>query len=111
MCFRLNKLAKVVPIFKSGDSTKMTNYRPISILSFFSKIFEKRMYNIVNNSLYKNDIIYKYPFGFRKIHSTQHAIITLVDRITSSLNSGDLVIVLFFRFEKDIRYRKPSNIN
>ena len=35
------KLAKVVPIFKSGDSTKMSNYRAISILSFFSKIFEK----------------------------------------------------------------------
>ena len=60
------KLAKVVPIVKSGDSTKISNYRPISILSFFSKIFEKLMYNIVNNFLYKNDIIYKYQFGFRK---------------------------------------------
>ena len=47
------KLAKVFPIFKSGDSTKMSNYNPISILSFFfSKIFEKLMYNIVNNLLY-----------------------------------------------------------
>ena len=61
------KLAKVVPIFKSGDLTKMSNYRPISILSFFfSTIFEKLMYNIANNFLYKNDIIYKYQFGFRK---------------------------------------------
>ena len=94
------KLAKVVPIFKSGDSTKMSNYRPISILSFFSKIFEKLMYNIVNNFLYKNDIIYKYQFGFRKKHSTQHAIITLVDRITSSLDSGDLVIGVFLDLKK-----------
>ena len=62
------KLAKVIPIFKSGDSTKMSNYRPISILSFFSKIFEKLMYNILNNFLYKNEVIYKYQFGFRKIH-------------------------------------------
>ena len=52
------------------------------------------MYTIVNNFLYKN-IIYKYQFGFRKKHSTQHAIITLVDRITSSLDSGDLVICVF----------------
>ena len=94
------KLAKVVPIFKSGDSTKMSNYRPISILSFFSKIFEKLTYNIVNNFLYKNDIIYKYQFGFRKKHSTQHAIITLVDRITSSLDSGDLVIGVFLYLKK-----------
>ena len=35
------KLAKVVPIFKSGESDKVPNYRPISVLSFFSKIFEK----------------------------------------------------------------------
>ena len=51
------KLAKVIPILKSGDSTKMSNYRPISILSFFSKIFEKLMYNILNNVLYKNEVI------------------------------------------------------
>ena len=94
------KLAKVIPIFKSGDSTKMSNYRPISILSFFSKIFEKLMYNIVNNFLYKNEVMYKYQFGFRKIHSTQHAIITLVDRITSSLDSGDLVIGVFLDLKK-----------
>ena len=94
------KLAKVIPIFKSGDSTKMSNYRPISILSFFSKIFEKLMYNIVNNFLYKNEVIYKYQFGFRKIHSTQHAIITLVDCITSSLDSEDLVIGVFLDLKK-----------
>ena len=51
------------------------------------------MYNIVNNVPYKNDIIYKYQFLFRKIHSTQHAIITLV-------YSGDLVISVFLYLEK-----------
>ena len=56
------KLAKVVPIFKSGDPTKMSDYRPISILSFFPQIFEKIMYNVVNNFLYKNDILYKYLY-------------------------------------------------
>ena len=58
------------------------------------------MYNIVNSSLYKNDIIYKYQFGFRKTYSTQHAIITLVDCITSSLDSGDLVIDVFLDLKK-----------
>ena len=35
------KLASVVPIYKSGDPSLLTNYRPIFVLSFFSKIFEK----------------------------------------------------------------------
>ena len=89
------KLAKVVPIFKSGESDKVPNYRPISVLSFFSKIFDKIMCNTVVNFMDKNDIFfYQYQFGFRKRHSTQHAIITLVDKITSSLDSGDLIIGL-----------------
>ena len=88
-------LAKVVPIFKSGESDKVHNYRPISILSFFSKIFEKIMYNNVVNFMDKNDTFYKYQFGFRKSHSTHHAIIILVDKITSSLDSGDLIIGVF----------------
>ena len=41
------KLAKVGPIFKASESDKVTNYRPKSVLSFFSKIFEKTMYNYV----------------------------------------------------------------
>ena len=90
------KLAKVVPIFKSGESDKVTNYRPISVLSFFSKIFEKIMYNYVINFMDKNNTTYKYQFGFRKNHSTQHAIITLVDKITSSLDSGDIIIGVCF---------------
>ena len=43
------KLARVVPIFKSGDPSLLTNYRAISVLSFFSKTFEKIVYNIVSD--------------------------------------------------------------
>ena len=56
------KLAKVVPIFKSGESDEVLNYRQISVLSFFSKIFEKIMYNNVVNFMDKNDTLYKYQF-------------------------------------------------
>ena len=84
------KLAKVVPIFKSGDSSKITNYRPISVLSFFSKVFERDSRNV----------LYKYQFGFRHKHSTQQAIITLVNKITSSLDTGDLVIGVFLDLKK-----------
>ena len=94
------KLARVVPIFKCGDSTAPSNYRPISILSFFSKIFEKLLYKCLLNFLDANDIIYKYQFGFRERHSTQLAIISLVEKITKSWESDDLVIGVFLDLKK-----------
>ena len=94
------KLANVVPIFKAGESDKVSNYRPIYVLSFFQKYLKKTMYNYVVIFKDKHDTIYKYQFGFRKQHSTQHAIITLVDNITSSLDSGDIIIVVFFDIKK-----------
>ena len=52
------KLARVVPIFKSGDPSLLTNYRPISVLSLFSKYFEKIVYNLVFDFLRDNEILY-----------------------------------------------------
>ena len=83
------KLATVVPIFKAGDTNKITNYRPISVLSFFSKVLEKIIYNKLIEFMDHNDILYSYQFGFRQRHSTQQAIITLVNKIASCLDNGD----------------------
>ena len=94
------KLAKVVPIFKAGATNKITNYRPISVLSFFSKVFEKIIYHKLIEFLDHNDILYCYQFGFRQRHSTQQAIITLVNKITSCLDCGDLVIGIFLDLKK-----------
>ena len=94
------KLARVVPIFKTGDPSSISNYRPISVLSFFPKIFERYMYNHVVEFMNINNIIYKYQFGFRQRHSTQQAIITLVNKITSSIDSGDLMIGVFLDLKK-----------
>ena len=94
------KLAKVVPIFKAGASNKITNFRPISVLSFFSKVFEKIIYNHLIDFMNHNDILYGYQFGFRKGHSTQQAIITLVNKIISCLDNGDLVLGVFLDLKK-----------
>ena len=94
------KLARVVPIFKSGDPSLLTNYRPISVLPFFSKILEKIVYNIVFDFLCENEILYDYQFGFRSKHSTQQALITLVDNVTKSLDGSNIVISLFIDLKK-----------
>ena len=75
------KIAKVIPIYKGDDKQMVQNYRPISILPFFSKIYEKIIYNHIINFLTVNDILYDKQFGFRKGHATNHATITLVDKV------------------------------
>ena len=52
------KLARVVPIFKAGDSSALTNYRPISVLTFFAKVFEKIVYNKLFNFISDNNTLY-----------------------------------------------------
>ena len=94
------KLARVVPIFKSGDPSLITNYRPISVLRFFSKVFEKVIYNHIISFMNKIDVLYDQKFGFRQKHSTQQAIIMLVDKITRSLDAGDIVISVFLDLKK-----------
>ena len=94
------KLAKVIPIFKSGPSTEISNYRPISVLSFFSNIFEKVLCNHLINFIEKHNILYKFQFGFRKRHSTQQAPITLVHKLTKALDIGDHVIGVYLDLKK-----------
>ena len=69
----------MVPIFKTGDSSALTNYRPISVLTFFVKVFEKIVYNKLLNLIIDINILYDYQYGFCKGRSTQQAIITLVE--------------------------------
>ena len=84
------KIAKVVPIFKSGDTIKCTNYRPISILSLINNIFEKILFKSIYDYVEKFNILYQYQYGFRKGHSTTHALVELVDKIKNSIDNGEM---------------------
>ena len=94
------KIARVVPIFKSGDKNNVNNYRPISILPIFSKIFEK----IVCNQLYNYFELFKLfnpsQFGFRKKVSTSNAITNTLQYIYDHLDQGDSVVSIFLDFSK-----------
>ena len=89
------KIAKVIPIFKKDDSSLISNYRPISILPAISKILEKilytRLYEFVNN----NNLIHSNQYGFRKLHSTDFAIVQLCDEIVHALSRKEHCVGVF----------------
>ena len=66
------KMSKIIPIFKADDETEPINYRPISFLSNFNRIFEKLMYKRMKVFIGEEDILYRSQYGFREQRSTQH---------------------------------------
>ena len=74
------KIAKVIPLFKKGDKEDINNYRPISLLSTISKVLEKIMYTRTIKFLTKYEIFSNLQFGFRKKHSTTHALLTFIKK-------------------------------
>ena len=94
------KIAKVTPLFKKGDNASMDNYRPISVLPCFSKILERIIYNRFYTFFIQNDILYEKQFRFQKQHSTEHAIIHLVNDIFKSFDSNKYTLGVFIDLTK-----------
>ena len=94
------KIAKVIPIFKKGDPTSINNYRPISILSPINKIFEKILYSRLTTYINNSNILYKYQYGFRKNHSTEHALIELTDQIRLARTKNIMTCGIFIDLSK-----------
>ena len=76
------------------------NYRPISILPFFSKVFEKLMYNRLIDFIEKHQLLYQYQFGFRKNHSTFMALVVLLEKITAALDDSEFAVCILIDFRK-----------
>ena len=95
------KVAKVVPIFKAGDTKHVTNYRPISVLSTFSKIYEKAVHCRLNKYLTDHAILHNNQFGFRpKLLSTSLALLQLVDQLTKCMDENMITIGVFVDLAK-----------
>ena len=88
-------MAEIIPIVKSGDSTLMQNYRPICLLPFLSKIFERAIYNRLLDYLEKNSIISPCQFGFLPGKSTKMAIQNLTEYLYQQLNQEKISINIF----------------
>ena len=94
------KIAKVIPVFKNGVSNYVNNYRPISILTRLSKIFEKCVYARSINLLNKFDILTSSQFGFRSKHSTTHAILDFIDKVSIAKDNSEHTLGIFLDLSK-----------
>lgn len=88
------KIARIIPIYKAADSKLLKNYRPISLLPAFSKIYEKVMFNKILSYLNSKDILYKHQYGFRPKYSTIYPIIKLLNDCAIAGNSNPNEYVL-----------------
>ena len=89
------KIARVVPIHKNGQTGDFNNYRPISVLPFFSKLLEKLVYNRMLKFIDDFNIIHDNQFGFRRNRSTYMALNVLLDKFHESVTSKEYMIGLF----------------
>ena len=96
----LLKVARVVPIYKKGDARNPSNYRPISLLPYLSKIYEKIIYSRLLNHLDNNNIISPCQFGFRKGISTLDAIIHFTEFIYNALNAKKSIANFLIDYSK-----------
>ena len=94
------KIARVTPIYKEGAKTDVGNYRPISILNTFSKIYEKLMHKRLSNFLESNNSIYENQYGFRSGRSCEHALLNAQNLLLESLSKRQVSLLLLIDFSK-----------
>lgn len=94
------KIAKIIPVFKKGSKTSLLNYRPIAILSFFTKLIEKLFASHLTCSFSKFSILSSNQFGFRPGYSTELALVTITDHLKTAIDEGKFAGSLFIDFSK-----------
>ena len=94
------KIAKVLPLHKTGDTRYANNFRQISNLLCFSKLFEKIIYNKLTDYLDRNNIISKCQFGFKANSSTSDAITHLTNHIYKEFDKQNYTLAICIDFSK-----------
>ena len=94
------KIARVSPIFKDGDKTEKSNYRPISLLPVISRLFEKLVFNQLYQYLIDNYFINSNQAGFRELHSTVTCLLQKTDDLYNGKDTGNLAGMDFIDLKK-----------
>uniref|UniRef100_A0A672GYN6 Reverse transcriptase domain-containing protein n=1 Tax=Salarias fasciatus TaxID=181472 RepID=A0A672GYN6_SALFA len=94
------KIAKVVPLYKTGNKHHFTNYRPVSVLPQFAQILEKLFNDRLDSFINKHHILSECQYGFRPQRSTSLALIDTIEEITKSLDNKKIAIGIFIDLKK-----------
>ena len=94
------KIAKVTPLLKSGANGNACNYRPISVLPILSKIIERHMHDALYIFLNSNNLISFPRSGFRKGHSTETALIKIIDNLLFNLDEEKVSGMIHVDYQK-----------
>ena len=90
------KIANIIPVYKKGSQSCLCNYR----ISVFDKLLEKLMYNRLIKFLEKNNVLFENQFGFRAKHSTDHAVLCIIDKIQKAIEGRNYSCGIFLDFSK-----------
>ena len=90
----------MIPIFKTGDKLNMSNFRTISLLISFSKIFEKIIYTRIYTNVFPYKILANEQYRFRNNLSTNNATYTLIHEVLSAMNNKHTVGGIFYDLSK-----------
>ena len=94
------KIVQIIPVYKKGNKSSCTNYRPISLLSPINKIFEKLIYNQLKNYLTKKKLLTDNQYGFRTGYSTSLAVPNICDEIINNLENNEITCAIFLDLAK-----------
>ena len=94
------KIAKVISLFKKGNPEQPSNYRPVSLLSVFSNIFEKLLYRRLYRFLEVHNVLFSLQFGFQENHSIDHALVSLTEAIRNTLDNKRIGCGIFIDLQK-----------
>ena len=94
------KLARVIPLYKKDDASFFNNYRPISLLPAISKVYEKVVHKQLLTYMISNKLLYSHQYGFRPMHSTETAVIELVNQLLHMLDDDKVPCCIFMDLSK-----------
>ena len=94
------KIARIAPIFKSGAKDDRSNYRPISVLPFMSRLFEKLIFNQFYEYLDANKSLYEHQSGFRLLHSVATALLASTNDWYLNIDKGKYTGLIFIDLKK-----------
>ena len=94
------KIARVAPVFKSGEQDDSSNYRPISVLPFLARLFEKLVYNQIYDFLIKNDLLFSNQSALRLLHSVVTSLLASTNDWYVNMDNGKYTANIFIDLKK-----------